>query len=183
MISYMISYKILPRCRAAGGGRWPTNRLLSCKLNNLVLQGLTLYYKVNWVLELLLELRTVTFSSVSSQIGNVCGWWVRTWIGTGGEPSCAEECLDLFQNIILSSRVHPHCRLTCFVRSEKVLSDVLSNWTFLCCPDETRHTCCIRFLFTIEWSLQTLSISLISFVINALLGRQAQLASNVLLKD
>ncbi len=32
------------------------------------------------------------------------GWWVRIWIGADGEPCCAEECLDLFQNIILLSR-------------------------------------------------------------------------------
>ncbi len=25
---------------------------------------------------------------------------MRIWIGAGGEPACAEECLDLSQNII-----------------------------------------------------------------------------------
>ncbi len=47
--------------------------------------------------------------SESSQVtlhenGCLNGWWVRIWIGAGGETSCAEECLDLFQNIILLSR-------------------------------------------------------------------------------
>ncbi len=35
--------------------------------------------------------------------GCLNGWWVRILIGAGREPSCAEECLDLFQNIILLS--------------------------------------------------------------------------------
>ncbi len=32
------------------------------------------------------------------------GWCVSIWEGAVGEPSCAEECLDLFQNIILLCR-------------------------------------------------------------------------------
>ncbi len=39
---------------------------------------------------------------VRSLVPRPASW--RIWIGAGGEPSCAEECLDLFQNIILLSR-------------------------------------------------------------------------------
>ncbi len=47
----------------------------------------------------------------------------------------------------------------------------LQSWWI---SDETRPKCCRLFLFTMEWSLQTLSDSLISFVVLALLERQAQ---------
>ncbi len=40
------------------------------------------------------------FQVTLSQNGSLCGWSVRIWIGAGWEPSCAEECLDLSQNII-----------------------------------------------------------------------------------
>ncbi len=52
----------------------------------------------------LLEVRKVTFSSDSSRK------WQSLWlvgenlIGAGLEPCCAEECLDLSQNILLLSR-------------------------------------------------------------------------------
>ncbi len=91
--------------------------------------------------------------------GCLNGWWVRIWIGAGGEPSCqcAEECLDLFQNVILLSW-EPSLRVTAdslvLQKSEKVPPDVwFYLWTFLCCPDETLPTCCRSFLFTLEWSL------------------------------
>ncbi len=32
--------------------------------------------------------------------GCLGAWWVKIWIEAGREPSCAEECLDLSQNII-----------------------------------------------------------------------------------
>jgi hypothetical protein len=53
------------------------------------------------LVEGLLEERTITFHVTLHENGSLNGWWVRIWLGTGGEPSCAEECLDLFQNIIL----------------------------------------------------------------------------------
>jgi hypothetical protein len=40
------------------------------------------------------------FQVTLHQNGSLGGWWVRIWIGAGWEPSCAEECLDLSQNII-----------------------------------------------------------------------------------
>ncbi len=48
------------------------------------------------LVEGLLEVRTVTFSRASSQNCCLNGWWVRIWIGAGGEPSCAEECFFFF---------------------------------------------------------------------------------------
>ncbi len=45
--------------------------------------------------------------------GSLNGWhWqVRIWIGAGGEPFCAEECLDQFQNIILLSCNNPSLQI------------------------------------------------------------------------
>ncbi len=55
------------------------------------------------LVEGLLEVRTITFIRDASRKWSLNGWWMRIWIGTGREPSCAEECLDLFQNIIILS--------------------------------------------------------------------------------
>jgi hypothetical protein len=50
---------------------------------NLVVQGLNLYYKVCWVLEHLLEVRTVTFQVTLNENGSLCGWWARIWAEAG----------------------------------------------------------------------------------------------------
>ncbi len=110
--------------------------------------------------------------------GCLSGWWVRIWIGAGGEPSRAEECLDLSpsQNITHLSREQSISADSLILsKSEKVPPDSWFYWwTFFCCPDETLPICCRSFLFTMQWSLLTFSISLVSFVINALLGTHAQ---------
>ena len=123
-----------------------------------------------------LEVKTVTFSLTLHKNGCLSGWWVRIWIWAGWEPSCAEECLDLSQNIIHLSREQslPADSLVLW-KSEKVPPEVWFYWcTFFCCPNEMQPTCCRSFLFTMQRSLLTFSISLVSFVINALLGRHAQ---------
>ena len=86
-----------------------------------------------------LKMRKVTFQVTLHKNGSLCGWWVRIWIGAGGEPSCAKECLDLSQNIILLSTREQFLTADSLVlwKLEKVLPDMLSYlWTFFCCPDE-----------------------------------------------
>ncbi len=88
--------------------------------------------------------RKATWSSTSShgqcsllevynENGCLNGQWVRIWIGAGWEPYCAEECIDLFPNIILlnniSLQIHSLCesRRKCFGAST-VHPDLLSYW-------------------------------------------------------
>ncbi len=84
--------KCVPRCRAAGGG--PP-----------ALQSCILYYKAcstrYKLVTRLLQVRTVAFHVTLHENGSLCGCWVRIWTGAGREPDYAEECLDLFHNIIL----------------------------------------------------------------------------------
>ncbi len=53
--------------------------------------------------------------------GSLSGWWVRIWIGAGWEPepSCAEECLDLHQNIIHLSREHLSLQIHLFSENQR----------------------------------------------------------------
>ncbi len=70
----------------------------------------------------------------------------RSW------PCCAEECLDLFQNIIhLSGEQSLTSDSLLLWKLEKVLPDMqYYQWPFLCCPDVTLPTCCRSFLFSME---------------------------------
>jgi hypothetical protein len=77
-------------------------------------------FQDSWCVQLvegLLEVRKVSFQVTLYKDGCLNGWWVRIWIGAGREPCCAEECLDLFQNIIPQCRFTiPQCRFTWFVK-------------------------------------------------------------------
>ncbi len=63
--------------------------------------------------------------------GCLGGCWVRIWIGAGGEPSCAEECLDLSQNIIhLSGEQSLTADSLVLWKLEKVLQDMPADGPF-----------------------------------------------------
>ena len=64
----------------------------------LVLQACSTRYKL---VTRLLQVRIVTFQVTLHENGSLCGWWVRIWTGAGRQPAYAEECLDLFQNIMI----------------------------------------------------------------------------------
>jgi hypothetical protein len=117
--------KCVPRCRAPGA-------CLPCKLRN--------FRKFRSFRRFLACItRRMPLESDDSH-----GWRVRIWIGAGGEPSCADECLGLFQYTFLLTREQPLTANSLVLwKSEKVLPDMLFyRWTFPCCPDETKPTCC-----------------------------------------
>jgi hypothetical protein len=67
---------------------------------------ITSLYSASWKCE------QSPFQVTLHENGSLNGWWMKIWIGAGKEPSCAEECLDLFQNIILLSWEPSHASLT-----------------------------------------------------------------------
>ena len=59
--------------------------------------------------------------------GSLCGLWLRIWTGAGRQVSHADECLDLFQNIILIQMQQPCASdLPIWWKSRKVQQDLQS---------------------------------------------------------
>jgi hypothetical protein len=77
-----------------GAGRLPVPTTLQVQIQKV--QKIQKFQAASWRVLLvvgLLGARTVTFHVTLHENGslNDPGWWVRIWIGAGGEPCCAEE--------------------------------------------------------------------------------------------
>ncbi len=131
--------------------------------------------------ERLLEVRTVTIQVTLHENGSLCGQWLRIWSGAPRHLIChsAGERLDVCQDIILFRREQAlTAESLIWWKSRKVQQDMRTDkWNFLLCSDEKQPSCCWLLLSIIDWSQWTLFVLFISFVINALLGEQAQWAT------
>ena len=95
--------------------------------------------------------------------------------GTKGIPDVLESDRICFRTS--SSSLGTNFSLQIHSFGVKVQPDMWTGkWNFLVCPDETQPTCCWSFLLIRDWNQWILFVPLITFVINALLGRHAQWA-------
>ncbi len=110
-------------------------------------------------------MRKVTFSSDSSRK------WLSLWLVGENLDRSWQGALLCWRMLGSVSEHHSlewvtilHYRFTCFAEiGESATRHAILLMDFLCYPDEARPTCCRFFLFTMQWSLSTLSVSCISF--------------------